>query len=67
LHCQFDALDKTIVEKRTVVFSKVAEHPEIGAVHLGDIQERQIFAAAPFDFPRTKHTTAVGINEDRDD
>jgi len=50
-HRQFHGLLEAILKKRTVVFAEIAQHAEIGAVHLGDERERQIFTAAAFDLP----------------
>ena len=36
----------------------------VGTVHLGDIHKRQVLIAAPFNFSRTEHTPAVGIDQD---
>jgi hypothetical protein len=35
-------------------------------VHLGYKHEGQVFPATPFNLPRAENTTAVGVNQDRD-
>ena len=45
--------------------SKIAEHPEIRAVHLRNEHERQVFTAASFDLPGTENDSALGINQHR--
>lgn len=50
-----------------MVFAKIAQHAEIGAVHLGDEHEGQVFAAAPFDLPGAEDASAVSVDQDGND
>jgi len=50
----FDGLLKTILKKYAMELSKIAEHPEIRAVHLRNEHERQVFTAASLDLPELK-------------
>ena len=52
------------MEKRQVVFAEVTQNSEIGAVHLGDIHERQILPAPFFYFTGAEYTMAVGVDQD---
>ena len=45
--------------------SKIAEHPEIRAVHLRNEHERQVFTAASLDLPGTESASAVSMDQDR--
>jgi hypothetical protein len=56
---------KTILKKYAMELSKIAEHPEIRAVHLRNEHERQVFTAASLDLPGTENASAVGIDQDR--
>jgi len=60
-------LFEAVLEKRTVVFSKIAQHAEIGAVHLRDEHKGQIFAATALDLPGAEDASAVGVDQDGDD
>jgi hypothetical protein len=66
-HRQFDGLLEAILKKHAVVFAKIAQHAEIGAVHLGDEHEGQILAAAALDLPGAENPPTVGVDQDGDD
>lgn len=58
-----DALLEAGLEKLTVVFPEITEHPKVRAIHPRDKHEREIFTAPLFYLPRTKNTAAIGVNE----
>jgi hypothetical protein len=66
-HRQFDGLLEAILKKRAVIFAKIAQHPKIGAVHLRDEHEGQVFAAAALDLPGAENAPAVGVDQNGDD
>jgi hypothetical protein len=62
-HGQFDSLFEAIMEKFGVIFAKIAQHPKVGAIHLGDVHKGEVFIAALFYFPGTEHAATVGIDQ----
>lgn len=62
-HGKLDGLFKASMEKFSVAFAKIAEHPKVRAAHLGDVHEGDVFMAAPLYFAGAEYTTAVGIDK----
>ncbi len=56
-----------LLEECQVIFTEVAQNPEIRAVHLGDVHESQVLSASLFNFTRAEHTMAIGVDQDGND
>ncbi|WBA83826.1 hypothetical protein [Endozoicomonas sp. GU-1] len=61
------ALLETAMKENRLVFTEIAQYPEVWAVLFGDIHESQILVTASFNLSGAENTMAVCVDQDRYD